>query len=59
MDRQEHDRKEGQLVAAVWRNGGFSAKLNNSFSNQHLYLVDSEVLRIPPLRQAANRWQQP
>ena len=25
---------------------------------QHLCLVDSEVLRNPPLRQAANRWQQ-
>jgi hypothetical protein len=24
----------------------------------HLYLVDSEVLRNPPLRQAAKRWQQ-
>jgi len=25
---------------------------------QHLCLVDSEVLRNPPLRQAANRYQQ-
>ena len=25
---------------------------------QHLYLVDSEVLRNPPLRQAANRYGQ-
>jgi len=25
---------------------------------QHLYLVDSEVLRNPPLRQAAKRYRQ-
>ena len=47
---------EGLLLTAVWRNGGGRGKLNSSFSNQHLCLVDSEVLRNPPLRQAANRY---
>jgi hypothetical protein len=48
---------ERQLVTAVLRNGGFSGKLKCSFSNQHLWWVDSEVLRNPPLRKAAKRWR--
>ena len=47
---------EGLLLTAVWRNGGGRGKLNSSFSNQLLCLVDSVVLRNPPLRQAANRY---
>ena len=47
---------EHQQPTAVWRNGGGRGKLNSSFSNQHLCLVDSEVLRMPPLRQAAKRY---
>jgi hypothetical protein len=43
------------LLTAVWRNGGFRAKINGSNSNKHLCLVDSEVLLNPPLLQAANR----
>ena len=46
---------EHQLPTAVLRNGGFSGKLKCSFSNQHLWWVDSEVLRNPPLRKAAKR----
>lgn len=46
---------ECQQVTAVWRNGGGRGKLNSCFSNQHLCLVASEVLRNPPLRQAAKR----
>ncbi|HRO09449.1 MAG TPA: hypothetical protein PK047_11325 [Saprospiraceae bacterium] len=46
---------EHQQPTAVWRNGGGRGKLNSSFSNQHLCLVDSLVLRNPPLRQAAKR----
>ena len=46
---------EHQQPTAVWRNGGGRGKLNSSFSNQHLCLVDSEVLRNPPLRQAPKR----
>ena len=36
MDGQQHDRKEGQHLTAVWRNGGCSAKLNFRISNKHL-----------------------
>jgi len=55
MTTNKHDRKEGQQLTAVLRNGGFSGKLKCSFSNQHLWWVDSEVLRNPPLRKAAKR----
>jgi hypothetical protein len=37
-------------VAVQWLN-------QVQFFNQHLCLVDSEVLRNPPLRQAAKRYQ--
>jgi len=47
---------EHQQPTAVWRNGVGRGKLNSSFSNQHLCLVDSLVLRNPPLRQAAKRY---
>jgi hypothetical protein len=51
-DKGLQERKtEGLLLTAVWRNDGGRGKLNSSFSNQHLCLVDSEVLRNPPLRQ--------
>ncbi|HMP21737.1 MAG TPA: hypothetical protein PKC39_12330, partial [Ferruginibacter sp.] len=47
---------EHQQPTAVLRNGGFSGKMMCSFSNQHLWWVDSFVLRNPPLRKAANRY---
>jgi hypothetical protein len=50
-----HRGQERQQLTAVWRNGGGRGKLNSSFSNQHLCMVDSLVLRNPPLRQAAKR----
>ena len=50
-----HGRQERQPVTAVLRNGRCSGKLKCSFSNQHLWWVDSEVLRNPPLRKAENR----
>ncbi len=46
---------KGLLITAVWRNGGGSGSINSSTSNKHLCSVDSEVLRKPPLRQAAKR----
>lgn len=46
---------ERQHLTAVWRNGGRRGKLNSCAPNKHLCLVDSFVLRKPPLRQAANR----
>jgi hypothetical protein len=51
--------KDGQPITAVLRNGGFSGKMKFSFSNQHLWWVDSFVLRNPPLRKAANRYRKP
>jgi len=47
-----------QLITAVWRNGGGRGKLKGSTSNNHLCYIDSEVLLNPPLRQAANRYEQ-
>lgn len=49
---------KGLLITAVWRNGGGSGNINSCTSNKHLWLVDSEVLRKPPLRQAAKRYKQ-
>lgn len=57
-DRKATRKTEGQHPTAVWRNGGGRGKLNSSFSNQLLCLVDNEVLRNPPLRQAAKRYRQ-
>lgn len=45
-------------ITAAWRNGGFNGKLNGSDSKKHLYLLDNEAILSPPLRKAANRWQQ-
>ena len=55
MTTNKHDRKEGRSA-----NSGFAKKrvqwlIEHSASHQHLCLVDNEVLRNPPLRQAANR----
>lgn len=47
---------KGLLITAVWRNGGGSGNINSSAFNKQLCLADSEVLRKPPLRQAANRY---
>lgn len=46
---------KGLLITAVWRNGGGRGNINSYAFNKHLCLVDSEVLRKPTLRQAANR----
>ena len=35
MTTNKQDKKEGQQVTAVWQNGGFSAKLNFWFLNEH------------------------
>ena len=56
MDRQTTYRKEERR-----HNSGFAKKrvqwlIEHSASHQHLCLVDNEVLRNPPLRQAAKRY---
>jgi hypothetical protein len=58
MDRQQHDRKEGQHLTAVWRNGGFSASYDSFVGKQTLVLRINICGGNPPLRQAANRYQQ-
>lgn len=58
MTDKQTIKTEGQHTTAVLRNGGCSGKLKVSFSNQVLWLIDSLVLRNPPLRKAAKRWQQ-
>ena len=56
MDRQQHDRKEGQLVTAVWRNGGCSASYDSFVVGSSAVLRLNFCAKNPPLRQAANRY---
>ena len=55
MEDEHHDRKEGQHLTAVWRNGGCSASYDS------LVVGSSAVLRLnfcaknPPLRKAEKR----
>jgi hypothetical protein len=46
---------EGQLITAVWHNGGFSASYDSFVSKQTVVLRISICGENPPLRQAANR----
>jgi hypothetical protein len=47
--------KEGQLITAVWRNGGFSASYDSFVGKQTLVLRINICGESPPLRQAAKR----
>jgi len=58
MDRQQHDRKEGQHLTAVWRNGGFSASYDSFVVGSSAVLRLNFCAKNPPLRQAAERWHQ-
>ncbi|MFY9308448.1 MAG: hypothetical protein WAQ28_05280 [Bacteroidia bacterium] len=59
MTEEQTTEIEGQLVTAVLRNGGYSASYDS------FVVGSSAVLRLnfsannPPLRKAANRYQQP
>jgi len=55
MDRQQHERQEGQLVTAVWRNGGCSASYDSFVVGSSVVLRLNFCAKNPPLRQAANR----
>ena len=48
----EKEARTGNRRLAQWR---VKWLIEHSASHQHLCLVDNEVLRNPPLRQAANR----
>jgi len=57
-DRQSRRKKNTERTTAVWRNGGCNASYDSFVEGS------SEVLRLnfcaknPPLRQAANRYEQ-
>ena len=53
-----HDRQERQPITAVWRNGGFSASYDSFVVGSSAVLRLNFCAKNPPLRQAANRWQQ-
>jgi hypothetical protein len=46
---------EGQLITAVWRNGGFSASYDSFVVGSSAVLRLNFCAKIPPLRQAAKR----
>ena len=50
---------EGQLITAVWRNGGFSASYDSFVVQQTVVLRINICGENPPLRQAAKRYRQP
>ncbi len=56
MDRQPHDRKEGQHLTAVWRNGGCSASYDSFVVGSSAVLRLNFCAKNPPLRQAAKRY---
>ena len=53
-----HGRQERQPVTAVWRNGGFSASYDSFVVGSSAVLRLNFCANNPPLRQAANRYQQ-
>ena len=55
MTTNNHDRKEGQLVTAVWRNGGCSASYDSFVVGSSAVLRLNFCAKNPPLRQAVNR----
>jgi hypothetical protein len=57
MDRQQQNRKEGQHLTAVWRNGGCSASYDSLVRKQTLVLRINICAKNPPLRQAAKRYK--
>jgi len=55
MTPNNGDRKEGQLVTAVWRNGGCRASYDSFVQGSSAVLRLSFCAKNLPLRQAANR----
>jgi len=49
---------EGQLITAVWRNGGFSASYDSFVVGSSAVLRLNFCAKNPPLRQAAKRYFQ-
>ena len=55
-DRQTDDRKEGQQLTAVWRNGGFSASYDSFVVAESLVLRVNICGKNRHLRQARKRY---
>jgi hypothetical protein len=55
MTTNKHDRKEGQQLTAVWRNGGCSVSYDSFVFKQTVVLRINICGENPPLRQAAKR----
>ncbi len=55
MDEQQLDRKEGQHLTAVWRNGGCSASYDSVVVGSSAVLLLNFCAKNPPLRKAENR----
>jgi hypothetical protein len=55
-DSQSTRKTEGQQLTAVWRNGGFSASVDSFVLGSSAVLRLNFCAKIPPLRQAANRY---
>jgi hypothetical protein len=51
--------KEQLVLTAVWRNGGCSASYDSFVVGSSAVLRLNFCAKNPPLRQAANRYQQP
>ena len=52
-----HGGQERQHTTGVWRQWRVTWLIKHYTSHQLLWCIDSFVLRNPPLRQAAKRWQ--
>jgi hypothetical protein len=55
MTTNKHDKKEGQQLTAVWRNGGCSASYDSFVVGSSVVLRLNFCADNPPLRQAAKR----
>ena len=55
MTDKQTIKTEGQLVTAVWRNGGFSASYDSFVVGSSAVLRLNFCAKYPPLRQAAKR----
>jgi len=55
--QQKNEDKNGQLVTAVWRNGGCSASYDSFLVGSSAVLRLNFCAKNPPLRQAAKRYR--
>ncbi len=55
MTTNKHDRKEGQHLTAVWRNGGFSASYDSFVVGSSAVLRLNFCAKNPPHRKPPNR----